>query len=178
MKSILVIEDDRDLRFVLDRLLSRAGYHVEVAGDATAAKRARARFDFHAILLDLGLPDSDGLDLLSVLVAEDAACPVVVLTGLDDAAHAVQALRRGAADYLTKPAPNEAVLHAMESSLERSSLARRLEAKGRCVPGAETLVGDSPAWLRAATALSAAAVAPSYTEALPASMPVSSQRIV
>lgn len=153
-----MVEDDRDLAFALERLLSRAGYNVEVAGDASSARHARARFGFDAVLLDLGLPDTDGLELLSTFVAEDASCPVVVLTGLDDAAHAVQALRRGAADYLTKPAPNEAVLHAMESSLERSSLARRLEAKGRCVPGAETLVGDSPAWLRAATALSAAAL--------------------
>ena len=77
---------------------------VERVGDLAAGIDAMQRFGFDCVLLDLSLPDSDGLLSVETMVARSPHCPVVVLTGLDDSAVAYEALARGAQDYLVKSA--------------------------------------------------------------------------
>ncbi|MBL8377890.1 MAG: sigma-54-dependent Fis family transcriptional regulator [Burkholderiales bacterium] len=155
---LLLVEDDEDLRFALCRLLGKHRYDVETVGTgATALAAVRAR-SFDVVLLDLGLPDRPGVEVLAEIVALDAALPVVVLTGRDEAASAVRALRAGAFQYLTKPTASEEILLAVEQARERSRLARRVEAEERA--GLDAGVGESWAFRRALAEVRAAAAAP------------------
>ena len=99
---ILVIEDDPATRHVLARELVAAGYRVVEAEDAaTGLERFAARRP-DLVLLDLGLPDRDGTDVIR-LVRREAATPIVILSGRFEEREKVEALERGADDYVTKP---------------------------------------------------------------------------
>ncbi len=99
---ILLIEDDGPLRNYLHPLLAGAGYSVELAEDgAQGLALARSRSP-SIIILDLGLPDIDGQELLLVL-RKKSSSPIVVLSARDDPAEKIAALDHGADDYLTKP---------------------------------------------------------------------------
>jgi two-component system, OmpR family, KDP operon response regulator KdpE len=99
---ILVIEDDPATRHVLARELAAAGYRVVEAEDAaTGLERFAARRP-DLVLLDLGLPDRDGSEVIR-LVRREAATPIVILSGRFEEREKVEALERGADDYVTKP---------------------------------------------------------------------------
>ena len=100
--TILVVEDDEETRQALIRELTARGYRTEVAPDGrTALLRWESRRP-DVVLLDLGLPDIDGLDVVRRIRAE-ATTPIVILSGRYEEREKVQALERGADDYVTKP---------------------------------------------------------------------------
>jgi DNA-binding response OmpR family regulator len=108
MATVLVVEDERDIRDMLRRFLERAGCSVLTAATGAEAMRLLATGNPDLLLLDLGLPDVDGIDLL-----REAAptIPVVVLTARSDTRDRIEGLRLGADDYVTKPfSPTEVVL--------------------------------------------------------------------
>lgn len=158
MTTLLLVEDEEDLAFSLGRLLKRDGFSVDVASGFEEALRFSATRLYDAVLLDLGLPDGDGFDLLERLREADGG-PVIVQTGRDDAASAVRALRLGAADYLTKPVEREALGLALGRALEASALKRALEAARRRPVDGPVVLGSSPAWRRVVSEIHAAAAA-------------------
>jgi two-component system KDP operon response regulator KdpE len=99
---ILVIEDDGATRQVLARELTAAGYRVVEAEDAAAGLERFAARRPDLVLLDLGLPDRDGSEVIR-LVRREAATPIVILSGRFEEREKVEALERGADDYVTKP---------------------------------------------------------------------------
>ncbi|HRK63463.1 MAG TPA: response regulator [Terricaulis sp.] len=99
---ILVVEDDPSLRRSLAATLEAAGYRGFEAGSVAEAQRALAHHKPHLILLDLGLPDADGLEFI-VALRREALTPVVVLSARGAEAMKVAALDAGADDYVTKP---------------------------------------------------------------------------
>lgn len=103
MTQILVVEDDPDLRRTLKDALSSGGYSVDTVADGQAAVTALAARGYALVILDLGLPRMDGLDVLRRLRASDNPLPVLVLTARDGVEHRVLGLRLGADDYLAKP---------------------------------------------------------------------------
>jgi two-component system, OmpR family, KDP operon response regulator KdpE len=100
--TVLVVEDDDETRAALVRELSTRGYQVWEAGDggSALAKWESRRPD--VLLLDLGLPDMDGLDIVR-RIRREAATPIVILSGRYEEREKVEALERGADDYVTKP---------------------------------------------------------------------------
>lgn len=100
--EILVIEDDRPTRLVLARELAAAGYRVVQAEDARAGLERFAGRRPDLVLLDLGLPDMDGLDVVRA-IRREATTPIVILSGRYAEREKVEALDRGADDYITKP---------------------------------------------------------------------------
>lgn len=117
--KILVVDDDLAIRRLLARTLDRAGYVVVEAADARAALAARDIDKPDLILLDLGLPDRDGLELLPILV-RTSGLAVIVLTARDATDDKVAALDLGADDYVTKPFDTEELLARVRSSLRRA----------------------------------------------------------
>lgn len=103
MTQILVVEDDPDLRQTLRDALTLAGYAVDTVADGQLAVSALAARGYALMVLDLGLPRMDGLDVLRRLRAADNPMPVLVLTARDGVEHRVLGLRLGADDYLAKP---------------------------------------------------------------------------
>ncbi|MGZ9189555.1 MAG: response regulator transcription factor, partial [Nitrospira sp.] len=105
--AILIVDDDPDIALVLHDLLEHAGYRVEVAGTGAEAL-AKAKADsFAAVLLDLMLPDMDGLSVLTLLKQIDPVLPVIMLTAFVEVAKKHGSLTEGAFGYLTKPYDGE-----------------------------------------------------------------------
>jgi len=99
---VLVVEDEPQLRFALRRYLEESGYEVRLAEDRSGGMAEFARFRPDVVLLDLMLPDGDGVDVCS-RIRQISDTPIVVLSALGDEKTKVRALDEGADDYLTKP---------------------------------------------------------------------------
>ena len=100
---ILVIDDEPDLRTLYELTLLREGYRVDAAGDLAQARQQLLDHQFDAVITDMRLPDGLGLELLRELVAQQRPERCVVITAHGSAENAVEALKAGAFDYLTKP---------------------------------------------------------------------------
>jgi two-component system alkaline phosphatase synthesis response regulator PhoP len=117
--AVLVVEDDRELREVVRRYLERAGHAVHTTGSGAEALSLLATGGVELVVLDLGLPDVDGFEVLAA-AREGAEVPVVVLTARSQVEDRIDGLRRGADDYVTKPfSPTELVLR-VEAVLHRT----------------------------------------------------------
>ncbi|HWA00667.1 MAG TPA: response regulator transcription factor [Caulobacterales bacterium] len=114
--TVLVVEDDAALRRSLVVTLKAAGYAAIGAGSLDEARRLRAHHKPHAVLLDLGLPDGDGLTLIAG-IRQSALTPIIVLTARDAEALKVRALDAGADDYVTKPFGVEELLARLRAAL-------------------------------------------------------------
>jgi DNA-binding NtrC family response regulator len=124
---VLVIDDEVSLRHALAKGLTRLGYLAE---DAATGKAGVDRFvggGYDAVLTDLKLPDISGLDIVAILTEMDPDVPVVVMTGYGTVDTALEAMRRGAKDYVQKPFAVEDVVRV----LERAIAERRLSAENR-----------------------------------------------
>jgi DNA-binding NtrC family response regulator len=103
MPKVLIVDDEPAFCMSMSRYLSRSGFAVRDAGSLRAARATLAADDYHGVLLDLHLPDGDGLDWLDEVRRTNRHLPVVVISGCDEIPIAVEAMRRGADHYLTKP---------------------------------------------------------------------------
>ncbi|MCC7166644.1 MAG: sigma-54-dependent Fis family transcriptional regulator, partial [Rhodospirillales bacterium] len=160
-RRILVIEDDSILNKLLCDGLNRAGHSAKGARRWADAERKLAEESVDLVLLDVSLPDADGLDLLAKLAPQQ---PVIILTAYSSVQNAVAAMKRGAAEYLEKPINLDELEVAVARVLEMAALKRdhqfiksRVEA---LTP--HDLVGSGPAMreLRARIASLAATDAP------------------
>jgi two-component system KDP operon response regulator KdpE len=137
---VLIVEDDDETRHVLARDLASRGYRVE---EATDGRSALARWEARrpdVILLDLGLPDIDGLRIIR-RVRADALTPIVILSGRYEEAEKVAALESGADDYVTKPFGVEELNARLRVALRRAA-GPVADRSGRIVIG--PLVFDAP----------------------------------
>jgi two-component system repressor protein LuxO len=127
-ESVLLVEDTRALAELYTSYLREAPWSVAHAATAAEARAALAREPADAVLLDLRLPDADGLDLLRELRSARRPPEVIVITANGSVATAVAAMQAGAADFLVKPFPQERLLVTLKNALERARLAREVEA--------------------------------------------------
>jgi two-component system repressor protein LuxO len=126
MERVLLIEDTRALAELYRSYLRDAPWELSHAASAAEARRALEAERADAVLLDLRLPDADGLDLLREIRAAEAPPPVIVITANGSVATAVSAMQAGAADFLVKPFPQERLLVTLRNALERARLAREV----------------------------------------------------
>jgi len=119
--KILVVDDDPAVSASLERALRLEGYEVETAADGTAALHALALASPDAVILDLGLPDMDGLEVCRRLRSAGDDSPVLMLTARDAVNDRVQGLDAGADDYLVKPFALAELLARLRALLRRRS---------------------------------------------------------
>jgi two-component system, NtrC family, nitrogen regulation response regulator NtrX len=125
-QRILVVDDEADIRGLLKEILSEEGYEVDVAANAGQARASRARQTPDLVLLDIWMPDVDGITLLrewSSSVSD--GCPVVMMSGHGTVETAVEATRLGAFDYVEKPLSLAKLLRTVERALESGRQRRR-----------------------------------------------------
>jgi two-component system response regulator MprA len=115
---VLVVEDDTDIAGVLRRSLDKEGYDVRVAGDGEAALDQAGVFSPDAVVLDLGLPTLDGVEVCRRL-RTDGDVPILILTARDALEARVEGLDAGADDYLVKPFERDELLARMRALLRR-----------------------------------------------------------
>lgn len=126
--KILVADDDRTIRRNLVRLLQSEGYHALEAADGGEALAAIHAHNPDAVLLDLKMPGRDGLEVLAALGSALADLPVIVVTAFGGSAAAIEAMRRGAYDYLSKPFDLDEVLLTLKRALRQRALAFEVKA--------------------------------------------------
>ena len=140
---VLVVDDEGDIRALIDEILSDEGYNVTVAADASEARAARDQEKFDLVLLDIWMPDTDGISLLREWSEPgDLDCPVVIMSGHGTVDTAVEATRLGAFDFVEKPLSLAKLLRTVERALDA---AKKQSAPARSLfPSLLTPVGRSP----------------------------------
>ncbi len=120
--SILVVDDEEAFRYMLSTLLNAAGYSVDTALDGVAAINALQAKLYHLVLCDVRMPNVDGVEVLKFIKANTPGIEVVMLTGYADVKTAVECMKLGAYDYITKPTTTEELMSTIERGLERRHL--------------------------------------------------------
>ncbi len=123
-RRILVIDDERPILLTLEALLTRHGYEVEATPTAALGLKALAAHPTALVLLDLQLPDADGLQMLDQIKTDFPETQVIILTAHDSLSNAIESIKRGAYHFISKPYGPEELLSLVEKALEKQALLR------------------------------------------------------
>ncbi|MCF6157271.1 MAG: sigma-54-dependent Fis family transcriptional regulator [wastewater metagenome] len=126
-EKILVIDDDTNILEVLQMRLKALGYYVVIAKGSEEAKIALSTTSINLVILDLRLAEEDGIQLMEDILSRYPTLPVVILTAHGSIESAVEAMRKGAYSYITKPFNNEELSILVKNALEKQRLAREIE---------------------------------------------------
>jgi len=145
--AILIVDDEANVRESLSRWFLEDGYHVDAAANATEALRKLQERRWDIVLLDIKMPGMDGMELQGRINAIDAGATVIFITAYATVDTAVQALKAGAFDYVTKPIDPDHLSHIVQNALRQRQLATQNEQLKEQVSEfakADTIIGDSP----------------------------------
>jgi len=146
-RIIFLVEDSATTRKLTQHVLTRAGYRVQSFERAEPCLRALAETEPSTICMDIELPGMSGLDALDEIRNIRPQVPVIMLTAERDASVGVQAMKKGAVDYLVKPVQPEELAQAVAASVERHDLVlevRRLKAQVAETVGGNEIIGQTP----------------------------------
>lgn len=144
---VLVVDDEEAIRVFLERCLKKHGLHVTTSSGVADARDRLSVVGFDLVISDLRMPDGDGLEILRGLREDNKSTPFLVMTGFGSIKNAIEAVRAGAADYITKPFEREEMLEAVDAALanarlrQENRLLRELLDEGARFEG---IVGTSP----------------------------------
>lgn len=168
--KLLIIEADPLLGGALKGLLERTGYRPSLAASGTEALEAAAEESFDLVLLDIWLPDADGLDILRKITDCRPYCGSIVMTGYYSIDVAVKAMKLGAFDFLTKPFPMEMLFLKIESFLASRGTGKPIGAHPEKMSPVSGITSRCPAIMAALEALSGEAPPPTPA-AIPGTLP-------
>jgi len=145
--NVLLVDDDADMLSMLSKLLSRRGYAVETASSATTALAKLKKSSFEVVISDVRMPKMDGVALLEKVKERTPRTAVVLLTGYGTIETAVNAMKKGAYDYITKPPNPDEILLMLEKLREAQRLMDVNEALARELTGSvddDGIIGEHP----------------------------------
>jgi DNA-binding NtrC family response regulator len=145
--KILVVDDEEKIRTILAAVIKEEGYEVEIARDGFDALEKVGPFAPQLAIIDLQMPRMDGIETMKRIWEHWPAIVCVILTAHGSIATAVQAIKEGAYDYLTKPYDNDELLHLVRRGIDLYQLSDQVSRLKREVQGkwgAENILGDSP----------------------------------
>ncbi|MBN1830315.1 MAG: sigma-54-dependent Fis family transcriptional regulator [Deltaproteobacteria bacterium] len=143
MARVLIVDDEERMRHLLSIMLSRRGYQTEQAGDGQEALERLSATPFDMVITDIRMPRMDGMELLSRVQKAKISCPVIFITAFATVESAVEAMRAGAIDYITKPFEEERIVLTVERTLNVSKLMaenRELRQELQRVAGAQDII--------------------------------------
>src|SRR5437773_10051097 len=126
-RHVLIIDDERPVLMTLEALLKRHGYQVDTAPTAAQGLKVLKSKSPTLVLLDLRLPDADGLEMLDRIKTGLPEVPVITLSAHDSLHNAIESIKRGAYHFISKPYAPEELLSLMEKALEKQFLLRETE---------------------------------------------------
>jgi DNA-binding NtrC family response regulator len=126
-RRILIVDDERPILLTLEALLSRHNYQVETAATAASGLKLLKDKSPALVLLDLQLPDAEGLETLDQIKTERPETQVIILTAHDTLSNAIESIKRGAYHFISKPYASEELLSLVGRALEKQSLLRETE---------------------------------------------------
>ena len=145
---LLIVDDDTSALESLSHIFRQEGYEVELAKSAEEALELLRSADFHVMLVDLRMPGMDGLDLLRTTKALRPTTEIIIMTAYGTIEKAVEAMREGAYDFVTKPLRRPLVVRSVSRALEKASLQNenlRLRKELEAISRERMLIGNSPA---------------------------------
>ncbi|MGH2604835.1 MAG: response regulator, partial [Dehalococcoidia bacterium] len=146
-RAVLVVDDDADVRTLLADLLQGEGYKVRQAKSAAEAEASVAKDPPDLVMMDVQLPDMDGIGLLRKLKLEHADLEVIVMTAFGSSSTAIKAMEHGAYDYVTKPFEIDDLLATLKRVFEHADMASEVSALrlelGKSAAQRERIVGSS-----------------------------------
>ena len=126
-EHILVIDDDTNILEVIQMRLKSWGYHVTTARDGKEAKMALSVTPFNLVIIDLRLSDENGIEIMEKIIATHPTLPIIILTAHGSIESAVEAMKKGAYSYITKPFNNEDLALHIKNALEKQKLTKEIE---------------------------------------------------
>lgn len=147
MAKILIVEDESSIRNVLVNIISEesAQYEVHAAEDAMRALELLKEHDFDLMLSDIKMPGMDGIELLERAVVLQPECTVVMISGHGDIETAVDSIKKGAYDYISKPPDLNRLLNTVRNALDKSQLVVENKRLKKKISRKYTMIGESPA---------------------------------
>ncbi|MFQ5356037.1 MAG: sigma-54-dependent transcriptional regulator, partial [Mariprofundaceae bacterium] len=148
---ILLVEDEKPLRDALQHALSQAQYHVIAVSSALQARETMKENKFDIAIMDIRLPDGNGIDLLREFRHQDQDLCVIITTGYAEVDVAIDAIRLGASDFIRKPFDIDELLIRIEEALKSRNLSRtnrELNRQVQTMHSEETFIGQSESVVR------------------------------
>lgn len=143
MASILIIDDERAIRKTLAEILSYEGYKIEEAADGEEGLKKFSGTTFDVVLCDIKMPKMDGIEFLEKAKAINPDVPIIVISGHGNIETAVDAVKKGAFDYISKPPDLNRMLITLRNALDRQTLVTETKVLKRKVARVQEIVGDS-----------------------------------
>ena len=148
MPRILVIDDERSIRNTLKEILEYEKFEVEMAEDGLQGLESLNSMKFDAVLCDIKMPKMDGMEVLTNILNDYSDIPVVMISGHGDIDTAVDAIKKGAFDFIQKPLDLNRLLVTLRNALDRSKLVTETKTLRKKVNKAYEMVGDSESMLK------------------------------
>ena len=145
MASILIIDDERAIRNVLKEILTSEGYKVDEAIDGEEGLKKFSATSFDLVLCDIKMPKVDGLEFLQQANAVNPDVPIVMISGHGTIETAVDAVKKGAYDFISKPPDLNRLLITIRNAMDKTSLVKETKALKRKVSKVQEIIGESDA---------------------------------
>lgn len=145
MATILIIDDERSIRNVLKDILSNEGYKVDEAADGEEGWKKFSSTNYDVVLCDIKMPKMDGIEFLSKANELNAEVPVIMISGHGNIETAVDAVKKGAFDYISKPPDLNRLLITIRNATDKNTLVKETKVLKRKVGKVQEIVGTSDA---------------------------------
>jgi len=143
MADILIIDDEKAIRKALTEILSAEGYRTEEAGDGEEGLKKFKERSYDVVLCDIKMPKLDGIEFLQKATESNADVPVIMISGHGNIETAVDAVKKGAFDYISKPPDLNRMLITIRNAMDRSSLVTETKVLKRRVNRVQEMIGES-----------------------------------
>ena len=143
MADILIIDDEKAIRKALTEILSAEGYKTEEAGDGEEGLKKFKERAYDVVLCDIKMPKLDGIEFLQKATESNADVPVIMISGHGNIETAVDAVKKGAFDYISKPPDLNRMLITIRNAMDRSSLVTETKVLKRRVNRVQEMIGES-----------------------------------
>jgi len=148
MSNILIIDDEKAIRKTLSEILSYEGYKIDEAGDGEEGLRKFNEKVFDVVLCDIKMPKMDGLEFLDKAGESNPDVPVIMISGHGTIETAVEAVKKGAYDYIAKPPDLNRLLITIRNAMDKTNLVTEAKVLRRKVTRVEEMIGQSPAIIK------------------------------
>ncbi|MCA6461991.1 MAG: sigma-54-dependent Fis family transcriptional regulator [Chitinophagaceae bacterium] len=145
MASILIIDDEKSIRNVLKDILQHEGYQVEEAPDGEQGLKLFQSKPFDLVLCDIKMPKMDGMEVLQQIMAINTEIPVIMISGHGSIENAVEAVKKGAYDFISKPPDLNRLLITLRNALDKNTLVKETRILKKKVSGVQEIIGESEA---------------------------------
>src|SRR5262245_19374107 len=143
MSNILIIDDERAIRKTLGEILSYEGYKIEEASDGEEGLKKFREKTFDVVLCDIKMPKLDGLEFLDKAREANPDVPIIMISGHGTIETAVEAVKKGAFDYISKPPDLNRLLITLRNAMDKTSLVTETRVLKRKVSKVQEMIGDS-----------------------------------